>query len=109
MALPGLRSGTTCFGRRACMYAGRRFATSESFSEEYHKYVLDVKERMLQPRFTGVPSFFRLPHESLISPDSPVDTLNRATASDVDIGIIGVPYDGGVTNRPGARYGSCIV
>ena len=100
---------TTCFGRRASMYSGRRFVASESFSEDYNKYVLEVKERMLQPRFTGIPSFFRLPHESLISPNNPVDTLTCATASDVDVGLIGVPYDGGVTNRPGARYGTYIV
>jgi guanidinopropionase len=23
----------------------------------------------------------------------------------VDVGMVGVPYDGGATNRPGARYG----
>ena len=25
--------------------------------------------------------------------------------NDVDIGIVGVPWDGGTTNRPGARHG----
>jgi arginase family enzyme len=24
---------------------------------------------------------------------------------EVDIGLVGVPFDGGVTNRPGARHG----
>jgi guanidinopropionase len=44
-----------------------------------------------RPRFTGIPTFFRLPlAESL---------------KGVDIGVCGVPYDGGVTNRPGARHG----
>lgn len=43
------------------------------------------------PRFIGVPTFMRVPLAS--GPD------------DVDIGIAGVPYDGGVSARPGARYG----
>jgi guanidinopropionase len=46
------------------------------------------------PRFAGIPTFMRLPNVDL------------ATArSEVDIGIIGVPWDGGTTNRPGARHG----
>ena len=48
---------------------------------------------MLRPRFTGVPTFMRAP---LVTPE--------AMAS-LDIGLFGVPFDGGVTNRPGARLG----
>lgn len=47
------------------------------------------------PRFAGVPSFMRLPH---------VD-LDHDRLSEVDIGIIGVPWDSGTTNRPGPRHG----
>ena len=47
------------------------------------------------PRFAGVPTFMRLPHIM----------LNDARLSDVDIGIIGVPWDSGTTNRPGPRHG----
>ncbi len=47
------------------------------------------------PRFAGVPSFMRLPI---------VDT-QHPRIGDVDIGLIGVPWDGGTTNRPGARHG----
>jgi guanidinopropionase len=43
------------------------------------------------PRFAGVATFMRLP---LI--DDPAG---------LDIGLIGVPWDGGTTNRPGARHG----
>ncbi len=43
------------------------------------------------PRYTGIPTFFRVP----AAPE----------LSDVDIGIYGVPFDGGVTNRPGTRHG----
>lgn len=47
------------------------------------------------PRFAGVPTFMRLPH---------VD-LEHARLGDVDIGLIGVPWDSGTTNRPGPRHG----
>lgn len=46
------------------------------------------------PRFTGPATFFRLPY----LPDP-------STWTEVDIGIVGVPFDGGTTNRPGARGG----
>lgn len=45
----------------------------------------------LEPRYSGIPTFMRTPL---------VETLDG-----VDIGLIGVPYDGGVTNRAGARHG----
>ena len=44
-----------------------------------------------QPRYTGIPTFFRAPF-----------TQDLAA---VDIGLIGVPFDGGVTNRSGTRHG----
>src|SRR5437588_3928436 len=44
-----------------------------------------------QPRYVGLPTFFRAPY-----------TQDLAEA---DIGLVGVPFDGGVTNRPGARHG----
>ena len=47
------------------------------------------------PRFAGVPTFMRLPNVS----------LDSAKIKDVDIGIIGVPWDSGTTNRPGPRHG----
>jgi guanidinopropionase len=47
------------------------------------------------PRFAGVPTFMRLPHVSLDTPK----------IKDVDIAIIGVPWDSGTTNRPGPRHG----
>ncbi len=46
---------------------------------------------MVRPRYTGLASFMRAPY--------------RENWDEVDIGLIGVPYDGGVTNRPGARHG----
>ena len=47
------------------------------------------------PRFAGVPTFMRLPHVP----------LDDARLADVDIGLIGVPWDSGTTNRPGPRHG----
>lgn len=46
-------------------------------------------------RFAGVPTFMRLPS---LNSDDP-------RFNDVDIGLLGVPWDGGTTNRPGARHG----
>ena len=51
----------------------------------------ELADPQVRPRFTGVPTFFRLPYTEDLA--------------GLDIGIIGVPYDGGVTNRPGARHG----
>ncbi len=45
----------------------------------------------VMPRFSGIATFMRLPHVT--------------DYSDVDIGLIGVPWDGGTTNRAGARHG----
>ncbi|THD73895.1 agmatinase [Thalassobius vesicularis] len=47
------------------------------------------------PRFAGVPTFMRLP---LVQP-------GHDRFGDVDVGLIGVPWDSGTTNRPGPRHG----
>ncbi|PLX37785.1 MAG: agmatinase [Hyphomicrobiales bacterium] len=47
------------------------------------------------PRFAGVPTFMRLPYVP----------LNDAKIGEVEIGLIGMPWDGGTTNRPGPRHG----
>lgn len=47
------------------------------------------------PRFAGIATFMRLPY---VTPDHP-------RAGDVQIGLVGLPWDGGVTNRPGPRHG----
>ena len=47
------------------------------------------------PRFAGVPTFMRLPH---VPP-------GHERFDDVQIGLIGVPWDSGTTNRPGPRHG----
>jgi guanidinopropionase len=47
--------------------------------------------KLVRPRYTGISTFFRA---------ETADSLEG-----VDIGVIGVPYDGGASNRPGARYG----
>ena len=49
----------------------------------------------VSPRFAGVPTFMRLPNVALGHPD----------IEKVDIGLVGVPWDAGTTNRPGARHG----
>lgn len=42
------------------------------------------------PRFSGIKTFFRLPSSDL--------------QSNYDLGLLGVPFDGGTTYRPGARF-----
>jgi guanidinopropionase len=43
------------------------------------------------PRFGGMPTFMRLPY--------------TRDPGDIDIALVGIPWDGGTTNRPGARHG----
>jgi guanidinobutyrase len=43
------------------------------------------------PRFAGIATFMRLP--------------GRTHAADLDVAVIGVPFDIGTSNRPGARFG----
>lgn len=43
------------------------------------------------PRFSGIKTYFRLPHV-------PVD-------ADYEVGIFGIPFDGGASYRPGTRFG----
>jgi len=47
------------------------------------------------PRFAGIPTFMRLPHVP----------LGDARIGQVQVGLIGAPWDGGTTNRPGPRHG----
>jgi len=49
----------------------------------------------VMPRFAGIATFMRLPYLSLDNPQ----------VKDVDVGLVGVPWDGGTTNRAGARHG----
>lgn len=49
---------------------------------------------MDMPRFAGLATFMRLPYV-------PADHPRRAQ---VQIGLVGLPFDGGTTNRPGPRH-----
>ena len=51
----------------------------------------ELADPQLRPRYTGIPTFFRLPYGE--------------TLAGIDIGVVGVPFDSGVTNRTGARHG----
>jgi len=48
-------------------------------------------DALVYPRFTGIATFMRLPHVT--------------DAKDLDIALIGIPYDGGTTYRAGPRFG----
>lgn len=47
------------------------------------------------PRFAGLPSFMRLPYL----------TPKDAEYAQVQMGLVGIPWDGGTTNRAGTRHG----
>lgn len=48
-------------------------------------------DALVYPRFSGIPTFMRLPH--------------IPSAAELDIAIVGIPFDGGTTYRPGPRFG----
>ena len=58
------------------------------------KFFLPVSG-LAMPRFAGLATLMRLPF---------VD-FNHEAFAQVDIGLIGIPWDGGTTNRAGARHG----
>jgi guanidinopropionase len=51
----------------------------------------EMTDPQARPRYTGVATFFRAPYTQDLT--------------ETDIGLIGVPFDGGVTNRTGTRHG----
>ena len=51
----------------------------------------ELADPMVRPRYTGLATFMRLPFSEDLA--------------QIDIALVGVPFDGGVTNRPGARHG----
>ena len=55
----------------------------------------DIQSPMLEPRYAEIATFMRAPL---------ADSLNE-----LDIALIGVPTDLGVTNRAGARHGPCLL
>ncbi len=54
---------------------------------------LDFSDPMQTPRYTGIATFFRAPYQPEVE------------TAGLDVALVGVPFDGGVTNRPGARHG----
>jgi hypothetical protein len=56
------------------------------------------------PRYMGIPTFMRAP---LCSVEDAVrgDGGHGSGGRGLDVAMLGVPFDGGVTNRPGARHG----
>ena len=63
--------------------------------------LLSSRERTIDiknppPRYSGIATFFRAPH---------VDMHAQSLDGAVDVALLGVPYDGGVTSRSGCRHG----
>src|SRR5712664_4058441 len=51
----------------------------------------EMADPMVRPRYTGIPTFMRAPYVE--------------DPAGLDIALVGVPFDGGTTNRAGARHG----
>ena len=67
-------------------------------SEEYVHYPngrVGQVDGMRSPRYAGFPTFARLPR--------------REDVPEFDIAVLGVPFDAGVTYRPGARFGPAAI
>ena len=60
--------------------------------KDAHKFNQPVSG-LIMPRFGGIATFMRLPHVTL------------EDAQGIEIGLAGIPWDGGTTNRPGPRHG----
>jgi len=54
---------------------------------------LNKQPETSQPAFSGITTFNRLPHATSINDQ------------EFDLAVLGIPFDGMVTNRPGARFG----
>ncbi len=52
---------------------------------------MTLSDKISRQRFLDIATFMRLPY--------------KEDYDGIDIGLVGVPYDGAVTNRPGARHG----
>lgn len=52
-------------------------------------------DSLQSPRFSGVRTFMRLPHGQVLE--------------DADVAVFGVPFDSGVSLRPGARFGPAAI
>jgi len=59
--------------------------------EKFIQKLVKSKSQMLLPSYSGIPTFMRTPFYK--------------DPAELDIALIGIPFDGGVTGRPGARLG----
>ena len=55
------------------------------------KFLPTATPNMFAPRYSGLATFMR--------------TEAATSLENIDIGLVGIPYDGALTNRPGARHG----
>jgi hypothetical protein len=59
--------------------------------EKFIQKLVQSKSQMLFPSYSGIPTFMRTPFYQDLAK--------------LDIAMVGVAFDGGVTGRPGARLG----
>ena len=70
---------------------GPDFASANGWDADYHTF--DAFEL---PQYVGPVSFQKLPW---------IEDVAELTARQVDVAIVGAPFDDAVSNRPGARFG----
>ena len=78
--------------RTAVPPSAKRTSSPPASSRDARKFRAPSSEEL--PRFAGIPSFLRLPVWS-----------DPASVPAVDVLLCGVPFDGGTSFRPGARFG----
>ena len=77
---------------------GRQAIDSGNWPMTEHERASAFRERVsgteVELGYAGIETFYKAPHRA-------VETLDDET----DVAVLGVPYDGAASNRPGARYG----
>ena len=80
---------------RICTLIARRSTTERKNTETSSSDSLRPTDSSVVPRFAGIATFAPLPR---------LDQVEHA-----DIAVVGIPFDGGVSYRPGARFGPAHV
>ena len=90
--------GATRTGRDGVTSRPRPTARGRKMAEQYARYddgVVGQVDGLKVPRYAGLTTFARLPR--------------LEDVDDYDVAVVGVPWDSGVTYRPGARFGPSAI
>jgi agmatinase len=82
-------------GQGPRQYDGPALSDEERPRTDRHEHIVGPVDPQQVPRFAGPATFARLPR---------LDEVDRC-----DVAVLGVPFDGGTTYRPGARFGPTAI